>query len=147
VRPITIDDDGIERMLLVVEAVPVGRVITYGDLSELAGYGGPRTAGGVMAHHGSGVPWHRVVSVQGRVPDHLLAEALVRWRTESTPLVRAGDRVDLRAGRWQPTAAELSALGAVEVPGSDVGVADHDGLVRPQRRRSSFSRPRRTERP
>jgi alkylated DNA nucleotide flippase Atl1 len=142
----TIDDDGIERMLLVVEAVPAGRVITYADLSELAGYGGPRTAGGVMANHGSGVPWHRVVSVQGKVPDHLLAEAVALWRTESTPLLPGGDRVDLRASRWRPTATELSALGSVVASAVDVGVADHDRDV-PDPPGAPRSRPRRTERP
>jgi alkylated DNA nucleotide flippase Atl1 len=145
VRPTTIDDDGIERMLLVVEAVPAGRVITYGDLSDLAGYGGPRTAGGVMAHHGSGVPWHRVVSAQGRVPDHLVSEAVARWRVESTPLARAGDRVDLRAGRWHPTAAELLALGAVVDAAGDVGATHHDGGIPSDPSRSAPRRPPRTE--
>jgi alkylated DNA nucleotide flippase Atl1 len=147
VRPTTIDDDGIERMLLVVEAVPSGCVITYGDLSELAGYGGPRTAGGVMAHHGSGVPWHRVVSAQGRVPDHLQPEAVARWRQESTPLVHAGDRVDLRTGRWHPSHAELSALAVVFADGAAVGADDHDGVDLADHQRGARSRPRRTEQP
>jgi alkylated DNA nucleotide flippase Atl1 len=134
-RSASVDDPGVERMLRVVEAVPAGRVITYGDLSELAGYGGPRTAGAVMARHGAGVPWHRVVSAQGTVPGHLVERAQALWRAEGTPL-REGSapRVDLRAARWSPSVEELSRLDDLAqldhpTPGPDVGARRQDGSV------------------
>lgn len=115
--PTTIGEDGVEAMLRVVEAIPPGRVITYGDLGELSGFGGPRTAGSVMARHGSAVPWHRVVSARGTLPESLLVRAQERWRAEATPLLGQGDRVDLRLARWEPTPDELSALAASDVRG------------------------------
>jgi methylated-DNA-[protein]-cysteine S-methyltransferase len=55
------------RVLSIVRRVPVGRVITYGDVARLAGK--PRAAravGNIMragAH--PGVPYHRVVAATG----------------------------------------------------------------------------------
>ncbi|MDQ3663562.1 MAG: MGMT family protein, partial [Actinomycetota bacterium] len=39
----------VEQVLDLVEAIPPGRVTTYGLLADLVGYGGPRWVGAVMA--------------------------------------------------------------------------------------------------
>lgn len=92
--------DYVEAVLTVVEAIPPGRVMTYGAIAEYVGSGGPRQVGTVMARYGGGVPWHRVVAANGRVPPGHEAEALRRLQAEGAPL--RGDRVDVRAAIWWP---------------------------------------------
>jgi alkylated DNA nucleotide flippase Atl1 len=51
----------------VVEAIPRGRVATYGQIAELAGLpGGARAAAAAMRHCPKGLPWHRVVGKRSR---------------------------------------------------------------------------------
>ncbi|MFJ2748941.1 MULTISPECIES: MGMT family protein [unclassified Streptomyces] len=92
-----------ERVLEVVERIPPGRVMTYGDVAEWLGEGGPRQVGRVMALYGGAVPWWRVVRADGLpLPDHEV-RALEHYRTESTPLrLTAGGepRLDMRRARW-----------------------------------------------
>jgi methylated-DNA-protein-cysteine methyltransferase-like protein len=92
--------DYVETVLNVVEAIPPGRVMTYGAIAEYVGTGGPRQVGTVMSRYGGGVPWHRVVAANGRVPPGNEVEALQRLRAEGTPL--RGERVDVRAAAWWP---------------------------------------------
>jgi len=58
-------------VLDLVDLVPPGRVVTYGDLARALGCG-PRQVGAVPRHH----------------------------RAEGTPLRRGGTAVDLRLARW-----------------------------------------------
>lgn len=92
-----------EAVLSLVEQIPPGRVMSYGAIAEYLGMGGgPRQVGSVMSHYGGPVPWHRVVAASGRlVPGHEV-EALKRHRRERTPLVKSGDRVDMRKAAWFP---------------------------------------------
>ena len=92
-----------DDVLEVVDTIPEGRVMTYGDIAELLGRGGPRGVGTVMARYGSDVPWWRVIRSGGYFPQGLEAEALAHYREEGTPLVRGqveGRRVDLTRARW-----------------------------------------------
>ncbi len=99
-----------ERVLEVAEAIPGGRVMTYGDVAEWLEEGGPRQVGRVMALYGGGVPWWRVVRSDGTLlPGHELS-ALERYREEGTPLraaSRAGNdhipRLDMARARWDGT--------------------------------------------
>ncbi|GAB2590496.1 hypothetical protein GCM10027168_24590 [Streptomyces capparidis] len=107
------DDSGLElpdyaeRVLDATERIPPGRVMTYGDVAEYLGAGGPRQVGRVMALYGAAVPWWRVVRADGRLlPGHEL-RALERYREEGTPLREQGrggtghlPRVDLGRARW-----------------------------------------------
>src|SRR5437763_1750320 len=52
-------------VLDVVDRIPRGRVMTYGDVAEYLGTGSGRTVGTVMSRHGSEVPWWRVVRASG----------------------------------------------------------------------------------
>lgn len=87
-----------ERVLEVVEAIPPGRVLSYGDVAELLGGRGARAVGQVMARFGGGVPWWRVIHADGRLPGHQDRQALEHHLAEGTPL-RAG-RVDMARARW-----------------------------------------------
>ena len=85
-------------VLDVVDRIPAGKVMTYGDVAELMGRGSPRTVGAVLSEHGREVPWQRVVQASGRPAEPYLQEALRLLSDEGCPL--RGERVDLAAARW-----------------------------------------------
>ncbi len=92
------------RVLDVAEAIPPGRVMSYGDIAEYLGDGGPRQVGRVMALWGGGVPWWRVVHADGKFLAGHEREALARYRRERTPLRLGADGqpsgLDMRKARW-----------------------------------------------
>lgn len=95
--------DFAEAVLDIVDQIPSGWVLAYGDVAELLGRGGPRQVGSVMSRHGSAVTWWRVVRASGEVPEALVQEARAHWRAEGTSMVRGqsvGRRVDMTAARW-----------------------------------------------
>jgi alkylated DNA nucleotide flippase Atl1 len=99
-------DDFSSDVLDVVDAIPPGRVMAYGDIAEYLGRGGPRQVGRVMAICGGTVAWWRVVHADGSpAPGHERA-ALARYRAEGTPLRASPDggavRVSMRRARWVP---------------------------------------------
>jgi alkylated DNA nucleotide flippase Atl1 len=89
-----------EQVLDVVDRIPPGRVMTYGDIAEYLGRGGPRQVGQVMAHWGGGVPWWRVIRADGTPPPGHEPDAFRHYRAEGTPLRPGGARVDMRRARW-----------------------------------------------
>ena len=93
----------IERVLTLVELVPRGRVVSYGDLGRIVGIG-PRQVGSFMRHHSEGLPWWRVTNASGDVPQGLRSQAWPHWADEGIALkpnglgCRIADyRVDLDA--------------------------------------------------
>jgi len=87
-----------QRVLDVVDAIPPGRVMAYGDIAEFVGEGGPRQVGKVMSTWGGAVPWHRVVHADGTPAPCHDGEAVRLLRADATPM--RGDRVDMRSARW-----------------------------------------------
>ena len=87
-----------ERVLDLVERIPPGMVMSYGDIAEYLGEGGPRQVGRVMSIWGGGVPWWRVVHADGSPPPGHEQRCLAGWRQERTPL--RGTRADMRVARW-----------------------------------------------
>ena len=63
-------EDYVEAVLACVEAVPRGRVTTYGAIADAVGRYGPRRVGNVMSTHGGGVPWWRVVRADGSLGEY-----------------------------------------------------------------------------
>ena len=96
-------EDYVEAVLACVESVPPGRVTTYGAIADAVGRFGPRRVGNVLAEHGGGVPWWRVVRADGSLPASHLAEAGSAYLAEGTPR-RASGAVDLRAAFTTPDA-------------------------------------------
>jgi alkylated DNA nucleotide flippase Atl1 len=95
--------DKAEDVLEIVEQIPPGAVLTYGDVAELVGGRGARFVGNVMSRYGSDVPWWRVVRAGGWPPRGLEHRAREHYRAEGTPMVRGtldGLRVDLDRARW-----------------------------------------------
>ena len=98
-------DDFASDVLDVVESIPPGHVMSYGDIAEYLGRYGPRRVGKVMSTHGGAVPWWRVIHSDGSmVPGHERT-ALRQYRKEGTPLKTSTDgsrfRVDMRRARWR----------------------------------------------
>ena len=114
--------DYAERVLDVAELIPPGRVMTYGDVAEWLGEGGPRQVGRAMALYGSAVPWWRVVRSDGvLLPGHEL-RALDHYREEFTPLREAArsaeghvPRLDMKRARWDGVDAAGAADGSGDV--------------------------------
>jgi methylated-DNA-protein-cysteine methyltransferase-like protein len=86
-------------VLDVVDGIPTGSVMSYGDVAAWAGVGSPRFVGHVLARFGDEVPWHRVVMADGSCARHLLVEQLAFLRAERTPLTDDGRRVDMARAR------------------------------------------------
>lgn len=88
--------------------IPAGAVLTYGDIAELLGAGGPRQVGAAMARSDGDLPWWRVLRADGTLPADLQTRATPHWIDESIPL-RHG-RVRVSAARWQPDEAAFAIL-------------------------------------
>jgi len=121
-------DDFASDVLDVVDSIPPGRVMSYGDIAEYLGRFGPRRVGRVMSTAGGTVPWWRVIHSDGSmVPGHERA-ALRQYRKEGTPLRASADgtsfRVDMRRARWH----------GLEASGPEAEAeAEHRAAVDPRR--------------
>ncbi|MEP7024123.1 MAG: S8 family serine peptidase [Actinomycetota bacterium] len=97
-------DEFSSRVLEVTDKIPPGYVMSYGDIAEYLGDGGPRQVGRVMALWGGGVTWWRVVHSDGSLLSGHEQEALRNYRAEGTPLRPPGSsglpRIDMRRARW-----------------------------------------------
>lgn len=100
--------DYADAVLSLVEAIPPGRVLAYGDIAAVVGGGGPRQVGAVLSRYGGAVPWWRVVRADGRPAAGHERAAAERYRVERTPLRPDGDRVDMRRARWSPPTDTVS---------------------------------------
>jgi alkylated DNA nucleotide flippase Atl1 len=92
--------DVVEAILATVERIPVGRVLSYGDVAELAGVGTARQVGRIMSREGGSVPWHRVLRADGSCAQPVRSRQLALLRAEGVPFRRGGERVDMAAARW-----------------------------------------------
>ena len=99
-------DDFVTRVLAVVDSIPEGRVMTYGDVAAAVGSRAARAVGQVMAYYGSDVPWWRVIRASGHAAVDHEDRALEHYRAEGTPLLPPSGgghrRVDLARARHRP---------------------------------------------
>ena len=88
-----------------LRSVPVGKVVTYGQLAKMAGLlGAARLAGTVLCQlpEDTDLPWHRVVNAQGKIsmaensPGY--SEQIRRLQTEGVLL--ANGRIPLKIYQW-----------------------------------------------
>ncbi len=114
------------RVYRLVGLIPKGRVATYGQIADLAGY--PRHArhvGNALGReHGiPKLPWHRVLNSQGRVsPRHGATHAIRPGRVErlqkrklqADGVLFEGERVDLSVYRWRPEEEGGALAGMLE---------------------------------
>jgi methylated-DNA-protein-cysteine methyltransferase-like protein len=99
-----------ERVYQIVRQIPVGKVMTYGQLAIILveGYTA-RTVGYVMGGSDEGVPWQRVINSQGKcstgrltIPLNLQQELL-----EAEGIIfSASGKCDLGSYQWFPEGCE-----------------------------------------
>lgn len=96
-----------EKVYEIVRRIPVGRVMTYGQIAEILGEGyTPRTVGYVMhAADTENVPWQRVINSQGAcstekltIPHNIQQKIL---QAEGIIFTDKG-KCDLKKYRWFP---------------------------------------------
>jgi methylated-DNA-[protein]-cysteine S-methyltransferase len=91
------------RVVAVVTRIPPGRVATYGDVAEGAGYpGAARAVGTVMRTCGRpDVPCHRVVAAGGRLGGYGSRPEIKQALLRQEGITVAGSRIrDFALRRW-----------------------------------------------
>jgi len=101
-----------ERIYAVIRRIPKGRVATYGQIADLAGFPGHARQVGYALYalrEGTDVPWHRVVNARGRlslgavIPEGDV-EQRIRLEIEGVEFDADG-RIDLARFRWRGSRA------------------------------------------
>lgn len=82
----TDNDDFVSRVIAVVDSIPPGQVMTYGDVAAVLGSRAARAVGQVMSLYGGDLAWWRVVRAGGYPAVDHEARALMHFRSEATPL-------------------------------------------------------------
>ena len=97
-----------EALYLVLAQIPPGKVVSYGQLAELAGLSrAARWVGRTLSQlpEDSALPWHRVIAASGRLSLQAGSasgdEQRARLRAEGVSV--RNDRVDMRRHGWRPT--------------------------------------------
>ncbi|MDE0802991.1 MAG: MGMT family protein [Acidimicrobiales bacterium] len=82
----------------VVEALPSGEVVTYGEVAAEAGRpGAARAVGRIMALSDGALPWWRVVAANGRLVPGLEAEHRRRLAAEGATFTPNGHVAGMRS--------------------------------------------------
>jgi methylated-DNA-protein-cysteine methyltransferase related protein len=98
-----------QKIYAVVRKIPLGTVLTYGQVAELAGlYGKARLVGYALfrVEIASDIPWQRVVNSKGEISysiarcggDYLQKTLLEQEGIE----FKRDNRIDLQKYRWRP---------------------------------------------
>lgn len=96
------------RIYAQVNAIPSGRVSTYGRIAKLVGGCNPRQVGYAMAHlpPGSAIPWQRVINSKGEISPRKEKRGSKADNSQRQLLAAEGvifnarDRIDLRRFGW-----------------------------------------------
>ena len=91
-----------QRICLVAQQIPPGRVATYGQIAAIAGGCTARMVGYAMAGlpPGSAVPWQRVVNAQGKISERSGSQQK-RQLLEAEDILFVKDKIDLKAYQWR----------------------------------------------
>ncbi|MBN1584627.1 MAG: MGMT family protein [Anaerolineae bacterium] len=104
------DTSFFERVHQVVRQIPPGKVATYGQIARMLDYPrGARTVGWALRglKEGSGVPWFRVVTSQGKVHFH---EQRLLLEQEGIVFDNQG-QIDMKTAQWEGLSElEIAAL-------------------------------------
>lgn len=101
-----------DRVCSLVEQIPKGRVMTYGQIAALCGSAKAARIVGGIAHYGSAsLPWHRVVNKQGGLASGYHGGRKVqKQQLEAEGVVVTGEedsyRVDVNKLIWSPSISE-----------------------------------------
>ena len=122
--------DDYQKIWNTIAAIPAGRVASYGQVGELAGFArGARLVARALRYAPAELklPWHRVLNVRGEVSIPRASsshdEQIRRLAEESVPMT--GGRVNMSEYRWQPDLDELmwGPIG-FDLPPPPDGIAD-----------------------
>lgn len=94
-------------LYLTLNQVPEGKVVSYGQLAELAGLGrAARFVGRTLSQlpQGTSLPWHRVIGAGGKVslPAGTPSGDEQRARLRAEGVLVQNNRVDIRRHGWRP---------------------------------------------
>lgn len=105
--PKTATEIAFERIWDTIARIPRGRVATYGQIADIAGYvKRPRLTAQALRHvpETRSIPWFRVINAQGRIA---IPEGSAGYREQQRRLEAEGvefvkGRVDFARFRWRP---------------------------------------------
>jgi methylated-DNA-protein-cysteine methyltransferase-like protein len=94
-------------LYITLSQVPEGKVVSYGQLADLAGLGrAARWVGRTLSQlpEGSSLPWHRVMAAGGRIslPVGSVSGDEQRARLRAEGITVQNNRVDMRRHGWRP---------------------------------------------
>lgn len=103
----------VARIEAILALIPPGKVVSYGQVADLAGLPGrARLVGKVLRETDKVLPWHRVLGAGGTISlpkgSTGFMEQTGRLQQEGVPVI--GGRVKMRERQWQPDLAELLFL-------------------------------------
>ena len=79
-----------------ITLIPRGKVATYGQVAETAGYPrGHRQVAAVLRKGGAPLPWHRVLGAGGQIKTSRESALEQRMRLEMEGVAFRGSRVDM----------------------------------------------------
>lgn len=92
------------RLVLdLVDRIPPGRVMAYGDIAEWLEQGTPRIVARVMSTYGNEAAWWRVLRADGTFAAEVLERQVPLIDAEGVAWKVRGHRVDMTEARWTPT--------------------------------------------
>lgn len=100
-----------EAVFAIAALIPPGKVLSYGDIAELLGSGGPRQVGAAMGGSGNSVCWWRVLRADGTLRADLHAKARLQWDAEETVLHNG--KVVMAQARWRPDESAHQRIDAI----------------------------------
>ncbi|MFM4704194.1 MGMT family protein [Aeromonas bivalvium] len=101
------------RIEAILALIPEGKVVSYGQVADLAGLPGrARLVGKVLRETDKVLPWHRVLGAGGKISlpkgSKGFDEQTRRLQQEGVPVIKG--RVRMQEWQWQPDLAELLFL-------------------------------------
>lgn len=96
-----------QAIYLVLRQIPHGKVVSYGQVAELAGLGrAARLVGRTLKNlpEDSDLPWHRVINSQGKISFPADSDAFHRQvsRLQAEGINVNAGRISMRQYRWNP---------------------------------------------
>jgi len=94
-----------EKVYALMEQVPYGKVVTYGDIAGLAGHANAaRIVGGIARYGPSELPWHRLVNRFGGLASGFHGGREVQQQLLEAEGITCTDFIvdNFKELRWQP---------------------------------------------
>jgi len=91
-----------EKIKRMIALVPYGKVATYGQIAQLAGFPGAARQVAWALHNSSGLPWHRIVGAGGKISLPGESGFEQRMRLQGEGVAFHGLRVDMKNFAWTP---------------------------------------------